>query len=172
MHELQLLQGDPAALGHQVQHLAAHHAPVASRLAQQLLDLQQHRLPPLEAGRRGSRGIEGLGEQAVPGQNGGGFVELLVAGGLAPAQVIVIHGRQIVVDQGVGMDHFQGAGQRQGRIEAAAHRLRRRQAEDGPQPFATREQAVMHGLNHPQGRAPHRREASLQSPVDQGAPLF
>ena len=96
--------------------------------------------------------MEGRGEQAVSGQDGGGFVKLLVAGGLAPAQIIVVHGRQVVMDQGIGVDHLQGAGHRQGFARIAPHRFRRRQAQNGAQPFAAHEQAVVHGLVQPEGR--------------------
>ena len=40
---------------------------------------------------------EGL--QAIANQNGGRFVIGLVRGGAAAAQIVVVHGRQIVVDQ-------------------------------------------------------------------------
>ncbi len=105
--------------------------------------------------------MEGRGEQAVPGQDGGGFVKLLVAGGLAPAQIIVVHGRQVVMDQGIGVDHLQGAGHRQGFARVAPHRFRRGQAQNGAQPFAAHEQAVVHGLVQPEGRPPDLRQIRL-----------
>ena len=49
---------------------------------------------------------KGLGQQAVAGQNGGGFVELLVHCRPAAPQIAVVHGRQIVVDQAVAVHHF------------------------------------------------------------------
>ncbi len=42
--------------------------------------------------------------QRVAGQDGGGLVEGPVAGRPAAPQVVVVHGRQIVVDQRVGVD--------------------------------------------------------------------
>jgi hypothetical protein len=47
--------------------------------------------------------------QGVPGQNGRRLVELLVAGRPAAPQIIVVHGRQVVVDQGICMHQFNRA---------------------------------------------------------------
>jgi hypothetical protein len=38
----------------------------------------------------------------------------LVVGGPAPPQVVVIHGGQVVVDEGIGVDVFEGQGSGQG----------------------------------------------------------
>ncbi len=54
--------------------------------------------------------IEGLGLQGIAGENGGGLVEGAVAGGAAAAQVVIVHGRQIVMHQRVGVDEFHRAG--------------------------------------------------------------
>ena len=67
-------------------------------------------------------------KQSVAGQDGDAFAEDLVIGRLAAAQIVVIHGRQIVVDEGIGVDALDGASQRQGSVQRAAAGLRRRQA--------------------------------------------
>ena len=54
--------------------------------------------------------LEGHGLQAVADQQGGRFVVLDVAGRAAAAQHVVVHARQVVVDQRIGVDHFDGAG--------------------------------------------------------------
>ena len=53
-------------------------------------------------------GMEGEGLEGVAGEDGDGFAEDLVAGGLAAAQVIVVEGREVVVDEGVGVEHLDG----------------------------------------------------------------
>ena len=53
--------------------------------------------------------LEGQRLQGVAREDGCGFVELAVAGRPAAAQVVVVHGRQVVVDQRVGVDHFHRA---------------------------------------------------------------
>ena len=50
--------------------------------------------------------LEGQGQQAVARQHRGRVVELLVAGRAAAAQIAVVHRRQIVVDQRIGMHHL------------------------------------------------------------------
>ena len=54
--------------------------------------------------------LEGQRLQRVAGQDGGGLVELLVTGGLAAPEIVVVHGRQVVVDQRIGVQEFDGAG--------------------------------------------------------------
>ena len=61
----------------------------------------RHRVDALlrtEPLRRGQDG-KGLRLQGIPGQDGQGLPIDLVAGGLAPAQIIVIHTGQVVMDQ-------------------------------------------------------------------------
>jgi len=67
--------------------------------------------------RGGGRAIEtgedlvGLGLECVAGEDGDGLAESYVAGGFAAAQVVVIEGGQIVVDERVGVQHFEGCAQ-------------------------------------------------------------
>ena len=62
--------------------------------------------------------FERQGQQSVAHQNGRRFAEDLVACRPAATQVVVVHRRQIVVDQRIGVDHFHGAGRRQGRARS------------------------------------------------------
>ena len=48
--------------------------------------------------------------QGIAGEDRGRLVELPVAGRSAAAQVVVVHGRQVVVDERIAVDHFDGAG--------------------------------------------------------------
>ena len=76
------------------------------------------------------------------------------------------------MDQGVGVDHLQGAGHGQGFARVAPHCFRRGQAQNGPQPFPAHEQAVVHGLGQPEGRPPNLGQIRLQGPVDQPPPFL
>ena len=51
--------------------------------------------------------LEGEGQQRVAGEDGGRLVEGLVGGGLAPPQVVVIHGGQVVMHQRIAMHAFE-----------------------------------------------------------------
>lgn len=93
--------------------------------------------------------FEGEREQGIAGQNGGGFIESDVAGGAAAAQCIVVHGGQIVMDQGVGVQQFQSAGGSDGLFGGAAARFAGGDAQCGPQAFPSGEYAVAHGLVEP-----------------------
>ena len=95
---------------------------------------------------------EGVGEQGVAGQDGGGVVIGPVHRRAAAAQVVVVHGRQVVVDQRIAVDHFDS--------EAGSNGGGGRDAEDaggladeqGPQALAAVEAAVAHGGDEPLGR--------------------
>jgi len=51
-----------------------------------------------------SQHFEGAGLQSVAGQDGNGFAKGLVAGGLAAAEIVVVEGGQVVVDERIGME--------------------------------------------------------------------
>ena len=91
---------------------------------------------------------EGLGEQSVPGEDGQGLAVDLVAGGPTPAEVVVVEGREVVVDQAVGVDQLQGPAQvHQGpRGASDPAGLGGGEGEDGPEALAPGEEAVAHGL--------------------------
>ena len=54
--------------------------------------------------------FKGQSEQAISCQNGDSIAKYFVTGGFTAAEIIVIHCRQIIVNQGICMDHFQAAG--------------------------------------------------------------
>ena len=91
-----------------VEHLAADHAfDRAHGIGDEADDLDRRGGRALESGQH----LEGAGLQRVAGQDGDGFAKGLVAGGLAAAQVVVVQGGQIVVDQRIGVEHLQGRAQ-------------------------------------------------------------
>ena len=87
-----------------------------------------------------------FGEQPVAGQESHAFTEHLMRRGPTAAQIIVVHGRQIVMDQGIGMDHFDGASKRQQLFSFSAEDFSRGQRKYRPYAFSAREQAIAHGL--------------------------
>ena len=92
--------------------------------------------------------LEGHVQKPVAGKDRDGLSVHLVAGGPAPAKIVVVHGRQIVMDERVGMDQLERSRDRQEIGCLRAQRLGRRDRQDRPHPFASREQAVPHGLMH------------------------
>src|SRR5690606_31992677 len=101
-------------------------------------------------GKRGALAItfgensEGVGEEGVARENGGGFVELTVAGGAAAPEFGVVHAGKVVVDEGVGVEALEGDGGGK-RVFGAVEEVGGGKAEDGAQAFAARFQAVAHG---------------------------
>src|SRR5208283_703964 len=104
----------------------------------------------------------------VSGKYGDGLAEGFVAGGTPAPQVVVIERGQIVVDQGISVEHFERRahrldtrGQRSSRRSSTRTRSRtnmrstargrrdhapRFHAEDGPQALSAGKHAVPHGL--------------------------
>ena len=54
--------------------------------------------------------LEGKGVEGVAGQDGEGLAVDFVVGGPAAAEVVVVHGGKVIVDEGEAVDHLDGAG--------------------------------------------------------------
>jgi hypothetical protein len=103
-------------LGYQIVNLSADKPGSASRLG-------QYRTTESRPFRRANslrQGLKGQREQRIPGQNGQGISEDFMASRPTAAQIVVIHRREVVMDQGIGMDHFHGAGGGHGPLGFAA----------------------------------------------------
>ena len=70
-----------------------------------------------------------------------GAVDLVVCQ-LAAAVVIVVHSRQVIVNQRIRMDHFDGAARRDEPRAISADSICRRHEQDGAQAFPTGEQTI------------------------------
>ena len=81
-------------------------------------------------------------------------------GGAAAAQIVVVHRRQVVVDQRHGVHHLEGHRRWHGQGAVAACQLTGRQAEDRPQPLATSQQRITHRLA--QGLGPLRPQGAIK----------
>ena len=136
-----------AMLGEEIDHLAADHALPARRLGQRRHQLATHRRIAMGVGL--NQDLERHRQQPVARQHRGRVVECLVAGRAAAAQIAVVHRRQIVVDERIGMDQFDRAGDLQGAASRHREKLRARQDEERPQPLAGRQHRVAHRLEHP-----------------------
>ena len=92
--------------------------------------------------------LEGEGLEGVAGEDGDGFAEDDVAGGLAAAEVVVVERGEVVVNEGVGMDHFEGCAEFGCALRECPPCRRscvRLPCEDGAEAFAAGEDAVAHG---------------------------
>ncbi len=111
----------------EIEGLAAHHAGLA-RGAGQLADGGER--APRRHGGRGGHEAEGLGEERVAHQDRDALAEDAMAGGAPAAQVVVVHGGEIVVHQRVGVDQLEGAGEGHDGAHRRARHLSRGECED------------------------------------------
>lgn len=92
-----------------------------------------------------SDGGEGLGEKAIAREYGDRLTEDAVIGGPTAAEIIIVHAGEIVVNEGVGVNAFDGAcgGESEGLV--SSHGSCGGKAENGAEAFATCEKTVAHG---------------------------
>jgi hypothetical protein len=130
----------------QVEHLASHHAVVAGGARKLERQLSPH--PAIGMGGGISDDLERHGQQAVTGQNGGGFIIGNVAGGFAAAQVVVVHCRQVIMHQRIAMDAFQCRADAQRLIMICPEDAGTFGHEERTQPLALGKRRIAHGLGH------------------------
>ncbi len=90
--------------------------------------------------------LESLGQERITGEDRGCLVELAVGRGLAATQIVIVHRRQVVMHQRIGMHHLDGGGGAQGAVAAHAEQVRRGHHEKGPEPLAADHDGVAHGV--------------------------
>src|SRR5450432_1860364 len=108
--------------------------PAEAGAARQRPHSREERRRAPGAGPRLGEPPEGQRQERVTREDGRRLVEGLVVARAAATDVVVVHGRQIVVDEGVAVHELDGAaGERDVRVErvAARLRLRRREREQG-----------------------------------------
>jgi len=120
----------------------------------------------LRRGRRPTDGFEGKRQKSVTREDGDGFAEFLVARGFAAAEVIVVEGRQVIVNQGVGVDEFDGAGRMERGGDIAGENSRRLETQDRTNSFSTGKDAVTHGCMDGSGLRGRQRKEPLKSSID------
>ena len=92
---------------------------------------------------------DGLGEQRVARQDRRVLAERAVARRPPAAQVVVVHRRQVVVDQRVGVDQLKRGRCGKQFFGLVAQALAGRQAQHRPDALAARQQRVPHGFDEP-----------------------
>ena len=120
-------------------------------------------------GLRPRQDIEGKGEEPVAGEDRGGVVEGLVDSGLAAAQVVIVHGRQVVMHQRIAMHAFERGPRHQRLLTIDAEQACALHHQEGPEPLAGPEAGIAHGVEQPRRAAELvAREARSEQPVEQG----
>ena len=111
--------------------------------------------------------LKGECQQSVTGENGHRFTELFVAGRQTTAEVIIIHRGQIVVDEGICMDHFNRTSSRHGNSVLSAARFGRQDDEQGAETLAGGEEAVGHGFLKGRGTGTCGMESRTQTVINE-----
>ena len=93
--------------------------------------------------------VEGDGEKRVAGEDGGRLVERTVHGRPAAAEVVIVHRRQVVVDEAVAVDAFERRGGGDDRLAAPAEQPRRLDQEERAETLAAAEHGVAHRGDEP-----------------------
>ena len=92
----------------------------------------------------GGEVLEGEGEETVPGENRGRFVEGHVHGRMTTAQGVVVHGRRIVVHERIGVDEFHHSACREAGVLGAAEGLARGAGDGRAQALSAEQQCMAH----------------------------
>ena len=113
----------------------------------------------------GGEDFEGEGEQRVAGEDRGRLVIGDVDGGAAAAQIVVVHGGKVVVDQRVAVQRLERRAGAHGALARHAEQLRAGDHEERPQPLAGAEG----GMAHRRDEARRRRVAPPASRASRSA---
>ena len=89
---------------------------------------------------------------------GRSLAKLLVAGGLAPAEIVVVDTGQVVVNEGEGVDHLQSDHGELNAFALAAEHVKSSPNKGRTQALTARQHRIAHGLVQPAGLIRYRRE--------------
>jgi len=138
------------SFGLDVEHLPTHHAGLAGGL-REARD-QGHPDRGVRMGLGIGKDLEGKGQQGIAGKNGRGLVKGLVRRRPPPAQVVIVHGREIVMDERIAVDAFQRRARPQRLLARDAEQAGGLDEKKGPQPFARAQGCIAHRLHDAPGR--------------------
>ena len=157
-------------LGFQVHDLAPNHSFDSARAVGYFADDGHARLSGTAQLRQH---FISLGLQRIAGKDGDGFTEGFVTGGTAAPQIIVVERGKIVMNQRVGVEHFQGGTNLLDAVgQGAADHAPCFHTQDGTQALAAREHAVPHGLVDGRGMLSTGGQEPFERDVSGFPPLF
>jgi hypothetical protein len=110
--------------------------------------------------------VEGLGEKGIASQQRNSLAKDLMVSQLPPSEIIVVQGREIVVDDRIGMDELEGAGKGEEQFMLSSEELSSSQGQDGTKPLSSGENAITHRLIKSFRILPALLKAPIQRTVD------
>ena len=105
--------------------------------------------------------------QGISGQNGDRIAEDFVTGREPPSQVVVIQRRQVIMDQGIGVHHFDCGAKVEKNVAVSRQALSRGQHQDGTHALAPGKNRVAHGFVNSRRLFAFRRKQPLQAIIHQ-----
>ena len=112
--------------------------------------------------------LEGQGLERIAGEDGGGLVKGPMHRGLPATQVVIVHGREVIVNQRVGMDQLQRHGRGVQVVIRGAQGAAGRIDQHRPQPLAAHQQGVAHGRLQTRGGGGTLLEERREAGIDPG----
>jgi len=90
--------------------------------------------------------LEGEALEDVAGEDGGGLIVFFMEGGPASAEVVIVHGGEVIVDEGEAVDHLDGCGGDDGLGVLSGDGLGGEEGQRWAQALAGGQQGVLEGL--------------------------
>lgn len=142
MNVTKIRRTDFFAFALQINHLSGHQL-TASGSVGEFVNSIGHGITGPAAATGGE--FERDGQERITSQDGDTFAENFVGGRLAAPEIVVVHAGQIIVNQGIGMNAFDGAGEGDGIIRLAGNGFCSRQNKNGAETFSSGKKTVSHG---------------------------
>src|SRR6266478_6267779 len=161
MNVFKHLRLDAPALCFDVSDLAAHHSIHGPRGCS---NFRQDGHTAFRSHGCSADGLERQRQKRIARKNGDGFAELLMARRFASAKIVIVESRQVVMNQRISVDEFDGASRIVRRRDVAVKNARRLNAKNGTDPLAACKDAVPHCRMN--GR--RRRRLRGQQPLEGG----
>ncbi len=130
-----------------VKHLPARHASPARMACQ--TEHERTSDSRVRMGRGMGEDFEGQCQQGIAGQDRGGLVKGLMNGRTSAPQIVIIHRRQVVMDERVTMHAFKRYRRVQRRFICDAAKSGTFQNEERPEPFAAAHRRIAHRFHQP-----------------------
>ena len=133
-----------SGFGFDIQHLSAHHARRSSRLREFQYEIASHSCIGMGGLRR--QDFKCQCQQGVTRQYGRCVIKLFVDSWQSPPQIVIVHGRKVIMYKGVTMHTLQRRANTQGIQIPGGKNTRTFNHQKGPEPFALTKRPVAHGL--------------------------
>ncbi len=130
------------SLGLKIYRLSPHH-PLEASGRTHFLD---HRQLHFSRGFLPGHNFKRQGQQGISGQSCHPRPVNLVIGELAPAVVVIVHGRKIIMNQRIGMYHLNGAGAGDKVFTLCPGSISSCHQQNWPEPFSPGHETVLHSL--------------------------